>query len=196
MPAVGELLKTKDAAGRASPRAGRPAADSADNPAEQPFSLVRDAGTFVGMKPGPCEWPFDYDRPWRDRSASVQSVARETSSLPGARLRCNARWCYPHCPQEIATSPPAGADDSRLPCSSSRSEAVGARRRGVRRANPSRYGRMALALHRPPATRRSRKVRPVERSVPTRTRWSKPGSGASREAARCILGWIFATSAT
>lgn len=90
MPAVGELLKTKDAVGRASPRAGRSAADSADNPAEQPFSLVRDAGTFVGMKPGPCEWPFDCDRPWRDRSASVQSVARETSSLSGARLRCNA----------------------------------------------------------------------------------------------------------
>jgi len=53
MPAVGELLKTKDAVGRASPRAGRPAAASEDDPAEQPIYLVRDAGTFVGMKPGP-----------------------------------------------------------------------------------------------------------------------------------------------
>ena len=41
MPADGEYLKTKDAVGRASPRAGRPAAASQDNPAEQPFSLVR-----------------------------------------------------------------------------------------------------------------------------------------------------------
>ncbi len=40
MPAEGEYLKTKDAVGRASPRAGRPAA-SEDNSAEQPFPLVR-----------------------------------------------------------------------------------------------------------------------------------------------------------
>ena len=38
---VAPALKTKDAVGRASPRAGRPAAASQDNPAEQPFSLVR-----------------------------------------------------------------------------------------------------------------------------------------------------------
>ena len=41
MPAVGELLKTKDAGGRVSPRAGRAEAASEDDPVEQLFSLVR-----------------------------------------------------------------------------------------------------------------------------------------------------------